>query len=355
MKQLAKYLSVCMVLLGTMLSCDVHEWPTVPVDGNVLLRMQFESDMEVDAVVDRTEFSSPIISAMPKDYDVRYRVNVYPITASGDYSQTPTKEWVFTTGDATSLDFLTTVRLAPGRYRLYAWADYVDNNSIEDKFYNVDDFSSIRIVGDTHYGNLDMRDAFIGNCDIEVPVRYDLDPTPVEALFSMVRPNGKWRFITTDLQEFVTRVLELRQARARMMGMDIKPEDMVPTSVNFSDFHLKFHYNGWMPNEFDIFRDEPVAGDMGKNFTSSITPISDTEAELGFDYMMVKPNGMDALITLEVYDEQNELLSKVSNIPVSVKRGKITVIKDNFLTRSVGGGVGIYPSFDDDFNYRIEE
>lgn len=357
MKRLATYLCMCAVLLGSALSCDVHEWPGQPVDVNVLLRLEFEGPMEEYTTIDRTQFGAPIISAAPSDYDVRYRVNVYPIMASGKYSKTPVTGWTFSESDATQLDFATTVQLAPGQYRLYAWADYVDNNSLEHKFYNVDDFESIRLIGDKHYGNLDMRDAFIGTCDIEVPVRYDLDPTPVDALLPMERPMGKWRFITTDLQEFVTRVLESRQARAQALGIEIQPENMLPTSVNFADFRLELKYNGWMPNDFDMFRNEPVAGDPGKFFTSGISPLSDKEAELGFDYMLVKPEGMDASISLYVYDGDNpEPLSSVTNITIPLRRGKVTIVKDNFLTRSAGGGIGISPGFDgNDFNYKVDD
>ncbi|MBQ7855830.1 MAG: hypothetical protein IJ348_01785 [Alistipes sp.] len=354
MKRLAKYLSICLALLGSTLSCNVHEWPEAPVDVNVLLRLEFEEPMTVDAVIDRTQFGLPIISAAPSDYDVRYRVNAYEVLASGKYSETPAVEWTFSADDALSLDFSTTVKLAPGKYRLYAWADYVDNGSVQNKFYNADDFSAIRLIGDTHYGNLDMRDAFIGTCDIDVPVRYDLDPTAVDALLPMVRPMGKFRLVTTDLQEFVTRVLQVRQAKAEALGATIRPEDMLPSSVNFSDFRLEIRYNGWMPNEFHMYRNEPVSGDPGKLFSSGISPLSDNEAELGFDYMMVKPEGMEANISLYVYDEDDQLLSKVTNIPVPLKRSKITVIKDNFLTRSAGGGVGISPGFKDDFNIFYE-
>ena len=145
MRKIAQHILVCATLCFSLLSCNVHQWPEAPIpEVDVNLTLTFDTDMPLLAIIDRM---NTYASTDPEDYDVRYRINAYRISDNGSVSTKPTKEWIFSRPEIAVLDYSTPVTIAPGNYRLYAWADYVDNNSVEDKFYSTDEFTGISILG----------------------------------------------------------------------------------------------------------------------------------------------------------------------------------------------------------------
>jgi hypothetical protein len=107
-------------------------------------------------------------------------------------------------------------------------------------------------------------------------------------------------------------------------------------------------YMSNMPNEFHVMRNEPIdAAPAGTvSFECDLRILSDTEAELGFDYVMVSKNQMMVRIAVEVYDYRNEKISTSKVIDVPLVRSHLTTIRANFLTAKSTGGVGIDPSFE---------
>jgi hypothetical protein len=83
--------------------------------------------------------------------------------------------------------------------------------------------------------------------------------------------------------------------------------------------------------------------------------LSKTEMLLGYDYIFV--NGIETTLNIqvEVYDKDNNLMSKSNPVNVPVKRSMLTDVRGEFLTSKATGGVAINPSFDgDDYNVPID-
>lgn len=351
MRRFAKHIMLCATLCYSLLSCDVHQWPENPIEKvDLNISLEFETDMPILDIIDRI---SPYASTNPDDYDIRYLINAYRISDNGTVSTTPSEEWVFSKPDVSELEFKAALRIAPGKYRIHAWVDYVDNDKKSDKFYQTSDFSSVRLFDGVHIGNNDFRDAFIGSTDVDVVPQFELNLPPIEANIVMGRPLAKFNFISNDLNEFISRVLEMRARQAAVDGVTLPESEMLPSSVDLSEFRIEIRYSGFMPCEFNLFTNIPVDSRTGVKFDSKINPINGDEALLGFDYVFVNGQRSTVLVSISVYNKAGELLSAVSNIEVPVERSKLTTIRSSFMTESAEGGVGIDSEFEDEFNIFI--
>ena len=56
--------------------------------------------------------------------------------------------------------------------------------------------------------------------------------------------------------------------------------------------------------------------------------------------------------TLEmiIYNEEGQEVNRVTGVEVPLKRNKITMVRDEFLTREFAPGIGIDPGFDGEIN-----
>ena len=248
--------------------------------------------------------------------------------------------------DVTDPDHRVSMEIGEGSYRFIVWADYVDGGKEEDKFYATGDFKEITLAGESHCGNNVFRDAFRGEATATVASG---DGTPQEITVEMERPLARFQFVTTDLETFITNALKEQEAR------DGAEKENSPTkAVNLDDYRIVFRYTGFMPSAFNAFTDKPIDAVTGVSFTGRITRLSDTEAELGFDYVFVNGTESTVPIAVEVYNLENELLSSTDPIDVPLERSKLTIVRGPFLTTQASGGVGIDPGFDGEWNYEIK-
>ena len=351
MRRLAKHILLCATLCYSLLACDVHQWPEAPIpEADVNLTLSFDTELPLLMIIDKL---STLASTDPEDYDIRYRINAYKISDNGSVSTKVVKEWVFTVPEINVLDFQTQLTLSPGKYRLFAWVDYVDNNVEEDKFYSTSDFTGIRLLGTKHIGNNDFRDAFVGKTDIELIPQFELDLPAIDAHIEMGRPLAKFNFVSTDLDEFISRVLDQRAQQAAANGEVLPDEMLLPSSVDLNEFRIVIRYAGFMPCEFNVFQNAPVDSRTNVSFESNIIPISGSEALLGFDYVFVNGQRSTILVSISVYDKNDLLVSAVPNIEVPVERSKLTTIRSRFMTESAQGGVNLKTEFDGEINIII--
>ena len=85
-------------------------------------------------------------------------------------------------------------------------------------------------------------------------------------------------------------------------------------------------------------------------FISCLQPLNEEEALVGFDYVIV--NGIESSVSIHValYAPDGDMISLSNAVTVPVMRGKVTTVRGKFLTLSTGGGIGIDPGFDGEFN-----
>ena len=260
------------------------------------------------------------------------------------------------------------VRLVPNRdYRFVVWADYVDVNSMSDKYYDTRDFSEI-ILSDKegHSGSNDYRDAFRGYATATVinPDYYTgtaVNSIDNQATAEMKRPMGKFKFVSTDMEVFLTRVAQMMKEQGKLMNVSADANtkayyEQLLQNINIGDFYVVFRYNVFMPCSFNMFTDKPADSWTGVSFISSMYPDEGLlEMTLGYDYIFVNGSETTLSISLEVYNKEGELMSSTNPINVPIVRSKITVVKGEFLTSKATGGVTINPGYDgDDYNIEIK-
>ena len=107
--------------------------------------------------------------------------------------------------------------------------------------------------------------------------------------------------------------------------------------------------------KYNAYTNKPNDARTGMSFVCSMRPLSDKEAHLASDYIFV--NGADSAVTvnLAIRDGEGNLLNEVGGINVPVVRGKLTVIRDEFLTSSYAPGIGIDPGFDGEIDIVIPD
>lgn len=356
MKRILKYLYATVALTtGVMLSgCSVHEWPELEY-GEVpfVLKLDFNTELPLYRTVTYTR-SEEISRISPSDCDIRYIVSVYRAGETRN-TRSADRRYVFTKPYSANMDHTVTIALDEGDWEIYAWADYVDAGSSSDKYYNTSDFGNIFYSDKEHYGGSnDCNDAFRGSTSATVihPDRFLENETlpSYEATVPMMRPLGRFEFIATDVNAFLTRVAAVRSQSAEASGT------ADTHSIDVSEFRVVFRYNAFMPSAFNIFTGLPSDSWTGMWFDSSMAFRNEGEILLGFDYVLVNDSdGTLMNLDVEIYDTDGTLLSVTRGVEVPIVRSKLTIVKGEFLTSTGSGGVTVNPDFEGpDYNLEIQ-
>lgn len=360
MKRIAQHILFCAAFCYSLLACNVHQWPEHPIpEVDVYLTMAFDTKMDSLEIFAR---ASEFASSNPDDYDVRHSIRAYYVKENGYIVPDSFRDTVIinkVAGGALDIteDDRVKWHLPPGKYKIFAWTDYVKNDSKEDLFYTTYDFTHIGLTtqstGAPTVGNCEYRDAFSGWTEVEIEPQFELDLPDVRAHLDMSRPLAKFEFITNDLDEFVTRVLEKRAEEAAAAGGAAAAETITPASIDLNEFKIVIRYVGFMPSVYSMPENDPVDALANVSFNSSVVQIDKTTASLGFDYVFVHTDSSNIKLSISVYNNKNTLLSAVTDITVPIQRSRLTTIRGSFMTESAQGGVGIDPGFEGDIIYPV--
>ena len=342
--------AACALLCIT--SCAVHEWPE-PTPADVIVNLDFDTQMPQYKVLNEEGTRA---SHDGRDYDIRYTIAAYRLLQDGSYAEEPFLLKVFSKDEIEELNATFRFSIDEGSYRFYVWTDFVLDGTQSDYFYNTTNFRRISLHG-THEGNNDFRDAFSGSADLKV-IRRGSRETPSTVTVQMRRPLAKFEFITTDLQEFITKTIEAmirkEEAEAAAKAGETKPEGDTKTPVvDLEKYTVVFFYSGYMPNAYNMMEGKPCDSATGVKFSSAISTIDNHDARLGFDYVFVNGEESSVMVTVALYDEEGTQLSISPQIEVPIKRSMLTTVRGSFLMQNTGGGVAIDPGFEDEFNIYI--
>lgn len=127
-------------------------------------------------------------------YDVRYMLEIYDVTDGYANLETPIKKREIKTYDEYQ-ETMFTVRLVPNRdYRFVLWADFVNEGSEDDLYYDTTDLNKVTRLGNTVAMD-ECQDAYFIQKDLKVGTN------GIEESLVLKRPFGKIRVITTDYDE----------------------------------------------------------------------------------------------------------------------------------------------------------
>lgn len=334
------YIPLLTLLLVLLASC-VHEMPG-ETENDVYVDLMFNLDaLPIYQEIDYHQTRGVRMNRTQEDeMELRYLIRCYPATGEDTYAEIPSREFCFTNQDLSRLNYRCKLSLLPGKYKIRVWTDYIKEDAKTDFFYRTSSFADISINGDKsdYQGSTDLRTAFIGEKDVEVFPVTDFDaPVPVAAQIDMIRPMAKFKFVTTDLAEFIEKYLGIT-------------DPAEAAKVDFSDYQIMFRYTGFLPTHFNVFTDKPFDSDQGYSFMSNISDIGGGEATLGFDYVFVNGHASSVSVAIGIYSDEGELLSFSPPIEVPLMRNKQTIVRGKFLTTNTYGMIAINSEYDGNYD-----
>ena len=330
-------------------ACDVHEWPDLPNNVQVHLKLNYETMMT--EWHHKYENNKATEVSLGETYDnhqsegyIRYIIRAYPITRRHRAMTRNffTHEFVYVreVSQGYNCEFL--LDLLPGEYYIKVWSDLLES---EDQlpFYDVDDFANILLQGE-HKGSSDIRDAFRGITEASLVADYT-ERAPQEINITMQRPLAKFELIATDLKDFLEKEIEYLTKTASTRGEE------APTRVNTENYTVKF-YQPDMVYGYNMDGDVPNDTYPGTVvFESKLNILSEDEASLGFDYIFVNGTARNAYVNIVLCDNEGREIAKSEQVAVPVKRSRHTKLKGSFLTLKSSGGIKIESDFNGNHNY----
>ena len=346
MKKTTIYIACLLVLVSTGCDKTVLEFPenggVDPTLVNANLTLAIDPKIEPYEPTERSKASEADL------HDVRWIVEVFRDEIGGE----PVERRVL--GCEQAADGYHTIRtslaLHAARYHVVAWMDYVDDGSTADKYYHVNSLSSISIPEAGNYiGDEDHKATYVAQQEIDLRAYRDRWNETVDATVTLQRPMAKIEFITTDIDKFLDKL-----AARRTKAGDIA-ENLLTKNPDLSTIRVRVEYAGYFPSGFNAYTNKPNDARTGMSFGCSMRPLSDKEAHLASDYIFVNGSESAVKVNLSIRDGEGNLLNEIGDIDVPIVRGKLTTIRDEFLTRDYAPGIGINPGFDGEIDIVIPD
>ena len=367
------FVSLLLVVL-TLAACDVHQWPELhpdnpdvpnypdvpnnpdvpngpddPIDPDIPkmtipMRLEYETDFylwehKYDPLLGKVEEENPSLSLFPDypgtsdKYDNTQPsgiLQVYAKVYSASTSQcVSVQNYTFNIDGTYDTDFELEIPNS-GIYDIVVWTHIAEDEAAV-PFYNPANFNQVHIITDNYKGNTDYRDGYRGKIRIdaatEINGRY---------IVLMNRPMGKFELITTDLSEFLDRETEARRLYTRA-----RPED----------YRVVISFPMYYPASYSAIDDRLENSYTGMSFETQMTVTGDSEASLGFEYVMLNNISDGAVQTqVNVYRLDGTRVAGSSMFTIPMRRDHHTLLRGAFLSTEGNGGVGIDPGFNGDHN-----
>ncbi len=343
-------LTYMLILLSCALcamSCDVHEFPEAPElqeKVSFTLHLDCETQLPIHQEINNNMARS---SKSSTEHDLRYIINIYRSDDGVNFTRQSDSTIVYTRDIDDGHRHSIQLNLEKGFYNFIVWSDHVDNGTDCDKYYNTANFAEISYSNRENYnGCNDFQDAFRGSVQAAVPSDlYSDDAINTQHVNVLLeRPLAKFKFIATDLEQFIGQELENAASNGNADSRSINPDD----------YKVVFRYTGYMPCSFNMFTNKPNDSWTGVSFDGRMRPLDENEIELGFDYVFVNGTESKVGVTVELYNKDGVMLSSSNPVEVPLVRSKLTIVRGNFLTSKATGSVGISPGYSGDFDIEIK-
>lgn len=346
-----KYLVILILALLAVSGCDIHEYPVGEHDVDVALNLVFDYDLPQYKIIDYKTRADEPTAAGRYPYQARYVVDFY---RDDNETVTPNYRFTFTGSNVEDLSRTEHVLVAPARYRILAWTDFVETEGSL-PFYDIVDMKNITFHGDNpdvisytgkgYKGNNDFKDAFRGEQTLDLSA-FNQNGSKADVTVDMQRPLAKFNIIATDKDQLIT--FWLKQLEAR--GIETKDGT---ENVDLNLFNVRIFYNGYLPSVFNNFTDRPVSSDTGILFEGKFNELQSGDVELAFDYVMVNGKESSVNISIAIYDDLWEEISVIPGINIPLLRSHLTTVRGKFLTTGTQSGIAINPAYDGEINIFI--
>ena len=364
-------------------SCDVHEFPDEPLpvvpdpepeptENNIYLELMFDwSEMPLftEYFYDEDSRSRHTRADDAATHDMRFIINFYeadaelPIRRGRAPSRAPISTVVVTRSLSEIQDSIhVPVKLLPDDYRVVVFADFVRAGTKTDLYYDTSDLSSIKVFSDDGHkpGNSDFTQVFRGDTEFgfsldRLMVYPGEEPEDIVVRAELTRPQARFRFITTDLADFLLK-FGINIMGSEPDGPVSSPSDRARRIREIlGEYRAVIRYAGYMPSTYNLFSDMPTDAKLGQWVDAEIRELPGGQAELGFDHVIINSGENEKIqLALEIYSTKTgERLNASRQISVPVLRGHRTDILGRFLTIETSSGIGLSPGFTGEYNFEI--
>lgn len=312
--------------------CSLHEEPELTPDGElgvdptaVALNLNLTMNL---SLAERTPVT--ISRAAETKYLRRFIVEAY-LDRQMAARQTVYEE------DFNLANLSVSMKLHARNYRILVWADYV-NAETPDKglVYDAENLAFILPAGN-YVGNSRYKDVFAASTMVDLTRYRDNWGAESELNVELYRPVARYELVTKDVETFLHK--------------------LTTGGLSGESFTARVKYSDYLPTGYNLWDDVPKNSLMYMTYNVSFQRPADgtKELRLAFDYVMVGDGEATSIpVELEIVNEKNEVLARsILNIPC--ERGKNTVVRGNFLTSDVNGGIGINPDYDGDVEVDLGE
>lgn len=198
-------------------------------------------------------------------------------------------------------------------YTLLVWMDYVKEGTNTDLFYQTETCTEIACM-EPYVGNTPLRACLCGSVDLDLRRYRDAWNTEIETGIALECPQGAYRLIATDVQDFL-----------QEKGKGKKTNET---------YSIIFSYNSFLPTVFNGYEGTPCDSWLGVSFTVPLTfeNRNGKEMVIGGDYLFMGEAESTVWITLSLTDSQGKEVSRYDRIAVTCQRGQVTELHRNFLT-----------------------
>jgi hypothetical protein len=310
-------------------TCDVHEWPETKGLAQLHLQLTYQTDMtEWKHSYDKGSITEiglgETYNNLQEKGQIRYIVRCYPIAENQRAANAYTHEFVYTKDLAEGYDHKVTLDIVPGNYEIMVWSDLLEKSG-DNSFYNSENFAEITLQG-KHKANTDYCDAFRGKSKIFLSAN-SINQVPETVNISMKRPLAKYEIVASDLSDFIA-----------------------SGAGKLDQYKVKIQYAGYVPNAYSLFTDKPVDSTSGTVFESVLTQLNESEASMGFDYVLVGDRETEVTIRIGIYDNKGNQVSLTETIVVPLKPSHHTILTGKFLMQNASGGISIDPGYRGEHN-----
>ena len=337
MKKRQLYIACLLVLVLTGCKKTILEFPKD--DGVDPTLVNINLSLAIDPKIEPYEPTGRSKASGAELHDVRWIIEVY----RDEIGDEPVERQVLTCDQASDghHTIRTSMALHAARYHVVAWMDYVDNGSVTDKYYNIPSLSAISVPeAGSYIGDEDYKDTYTARQEIDLREYRDRWNETVDDTVMLQRPMAKIEFITTDIDKFLDKLT------TRGLKTSSISKDLLSNSPDLTTIRVQVEYAGYFPSGFNAYTNKPNDARMGMSFNCSMMPLSEKEAHLASDYIFVNGSESAVKVNLVIRDSEGNLLNRIEGINVPIVRGKLTTIRDEFLTRNYSPGIGIDPSFE---------
>ena len=226
------------------------------------------------------------------------------------------------------------LNLQAAKYTVLTWVDYVDKTEKCDLHYDTNCLKNLR-VKTPYNGNYHTKDAFAAKHVLDLTSYGNNFFTEINNTIELERALSSFMIVATDMKEYV-------DEKNSMAITNCLPEK------------VEFDYHPSLLVEYDISGENSCVFSDQESFNGDISDHTDESCVIAYDYVLMNEETSNIEVSFNIYDSNNEIINRVKNLKIPLKRNACTMVYLSCLIPKDGqGGIGIDDAFDDEIEIII--